>query len=194
MNEQIIVQQIEQELSKQRSTEEAIKAVVDRLVGEASRELDEFVHTVKEYLDKIRAESVKRKALVEYADDVLELQVLKLPVLMYFAADYMEDWGLYSDVSKAEYQEAYDEAAKVVAEQEGRVIDMELAGRNAAQVQEWVHKVKTRVHSKLKTRLKYADEIYNGLRKVMTKRITEMGVFQREYAKRMGWDYEGPEE
>lgn len=185
-----IAKAIEDELTNQKSVEKAIKAIVDRLVDEASKELDEFVKSVKKYLDKLKDESKSTGKIVEYSDDILEMQTIKLPVLMYQAAEYMEDWGLYADVAKAEYQEAYDEAAKAVAS-EGRVMDMELAGREAAQVQDWVMKVKNRVYSKLKTRLKYADEIYNGLRKVLTKRIVEMEVFQREFVRRTGQDIAG---
>lgn len=191
MRIQDIESAITTELLRQKDVDHAIKVVVDRLVDEASQELHAFVGTVKMYLDRLKDDAKQKGTIVDYDDHVLELQSIKLPVLMYFAADFMEDWGLYSDVAKAEYQEAYDKAAQEVGEQEGRVVDMEIAGRQAAQVQDWAQKVKQRVYSKLKTRLKYADEVFNGLRKVMSKRITDLEVFRKEQAKRMGRDYEG---
>lgn len=183
-----ITSHIYSELQRQSEKEQAIEQIVDDLVAQASAELDEFVMTVKQYLDELKHESQEAGTIADYSDHILELQCLKLPVLMYFAADQMESWALYSDIARAEYQEIYDIAAKRVAEQGGRNSDMDIAGREAAQVQDWVKTVKTRVYNKLKTRLKYADELFNGLRKVMSKRITDLEVFRKESSQGGGFD------
>lgn len=190
MIETQLVTAVEEELQRQGNIEKGIEEIVDRLVDEASKELHEFVSTVKGYLDHLKNKTATEGKIAEYEDLVLDMQAVKLPVLMYFAADQMEKWGLYSDVSKAEYQEAYDKAALSAKEQNGRVVDMEIAGRDAASTQDWVQKIKARVYSRLKTRLKYADEIFTGLRKIMSKRISEMDTFRKEQAKRLGKDYE----
>jgi hypothetical protein len=189
LNDVKLASAIRAEIDRQDVVEKAIEAVVDGLVAQASKELDDFVKTIKNYLDEIKVNSQKGK-IAEYDERVLEMQIIKLPVLMYFAADQMEDWGLFSDVAKAEWQDAYDKASLKAKEQGGRVADMELAGRHGAQIQDWAQKVKGRVYSKLKTRLKYADEIFNGLRKIMGKRISELEVFRREQASRLGRDYD----
>lgn len=174
-----------EELERQETQEQAIEKIVNDLVAEASAELDEFVQTVKDYLDQIKAQS-KKGNIADYSDDVLEIQCIKLPVLMYFVADKMEDWAMYSDVAKAEYQDAYDTFALAEKEKSGRVKDMELAGREGARVQDWTLKIKNRVYSKLKTKLKYAEEIFNGLRKVMSTRVVELEVFRSEQARTLG--------
>ena len=73
---------------------EFFKKIVDGIVTHYSRELDEFVELVRHYLQLI-----KENTMDTYNDDDLQMQIIKLPTIMYFAGNGLEDIGSESDIA-----------------------------------------------------------------------------------------------
>jgi len=174
-------QKIRVKMKLQEQEEQLIKKIVDEIVLSVSKELDEFVKTVDNYLRKIK-EDMQKGNVVEYDDSILELQCIKLPVLMYFASDKLEDLALASDVAKADYQYTYDQ---IIQKVDGTIPEKESSARLHSVAEKYAEIIKERAYRKLKARLEYADKIFHGLRKVLSKRISDQEVFRMEIAKKI---------
>ena len=78
-----------------------IDAVVDRLVHDYCRQLDEYMEHIKNILEDT-ANPPTDKELDDFT--------LNLPVLLYFAGEAQESLGIKEDVAKAVKQELYNQA------------------------------------------------------------------------------------
>lgn len=180
--------EVEQRLSKARAVQREIRAnaeivnrLVDELVNEYSAELDDFIDIVKGLLDKIK----QRK--IEYSNNVLELQSIKLPVLMYYAGNGLERLGAEHDIAKAHKKEMYSEKYLDVI---GTIPERDAKATAMVLTEEMMEAVYSRAYKKLKLKIDMADKLFSALKKVLSKRIQEIDISNRDNGRNMGHEFE----
>lgn len=165
---------------------ELIKRLVDEIVIRYSRDLDDFVELVGRLL-----EDIKQGRIREYSDISLEMQTIKLPVLMYFASNGLEDLGAESDIAKANRMERYNE---VYVELTGTIPEREAGAGLNTLYEAMMEAVYLRAYKKLKAKIDMADKLFSALKKVLSKRIVEMDISRRELPNNNFDDERGGEE
>lgn len=159
-----------------------IKTIVDEVVKRHSRELDEFVDNIKLTLERI-----KNGTISNFSDRSLEINSIKLPVLMYFAGEGLEYLGCESDVAKAKKLEEYN---NILMTAQGTIPNRQALAENATFYLGMVDAVYSRAYKQLKAKLEQADKIFSALKKVLSKRMLELDVSRRE----VNVEYGGMEE
>ena len=141
--------------------------IVDELVEKYSTEVDEFIASFESLLAGNKTIS----------DTVLERAAMKLPIIMYRMGDMIDQAAMESEVAKAAsksvYAQAYLDAVGTIPEREAQA---ELTSADEAVIVD----LSKRVYSRLRHKLDYADKLFDGVRKVMSKRDTEKNVFRKE--------------
>ena len=138
-----------------------IDAVVDRLVRDYCRQLDEYMEHIKNILDDT-ANPPTDKELDDFT--------LNLPVLLYFAGEAQESLGIKEDVAKAVKQELYNQAYEAAS---GTIGDKTAAAELATQNEFVCHVAYSRAYKKVKLRMEAANETLQSVKKVISRRMAE---------------------
>lgn len=147
------------------------------LVEEYTKELDEKVSAVKQYLDQIRE--------FDLGFDVLSLQkmVLDLSSTIYFTQERVEKLGLLEDLSKIKYKKAYNDAymskqgaatlesRKYTSDQLRALADTEALEENL------INFIYSHAASVLKTKIDAAYELLKAVSKCLSAEIQSMQTF-----------------
>ena len=141
-----------------------VDTMVNKIVENACAELDGFMHDIDEIL-------TSQKDPV--TDTQLEDFTLNLPSILYFVSASLEDLGIKEDVSRAVQKEVYN---RVREKSQGTVADKDAAAELQAQAETIVNIVYSRAYRKVKLRIEAAWEMLNSVKKVMTRRVAEMGI------------------
>jgi hypothetical protein len=149
-----------------------IKQITDEVVGRYSRELDEFVTNIKGLLDRIRQGTV-----VNISDRQLELNTIKLPVLMYFAGNGLEQLGCEGDVAKARRLEEFN---NILMRVDGTIPHRQAVAENSIFYQAMAETIYIRAYKQLKSKMDMADRLFSALKKVLSKRMLELELSGRE--------------
>lgn len=149
-----------------------MKEITNEVVARHSADMDEFVQNVKSLLDRIRAGNV-----AEISDRVLELNTIKLPVLMYFANEGLENLGCESDVAKAQRAAEYNE---ILMRTTGTIPHRQAMAENQTFYAGMAETVYARAYKMLKGKVDMADKIFSALKKVLSKRMLELDISRRE--------------
>lgn len=151
---------------------ELIINMVDEIVGEYVGELDDFIEKVKNILERVR------QGQQDYTNDFLEMQMIKLPVIMYYSINGLEDLGAESDIAKAHKQQKYNEVYVRVT---GTIPEREAESNMQVLNEAMMEAVYSRAYKKLKSKVDMADKLLSAIKKAMNKRIKEMDIeLQRE--------------
>lgn len=151
---------------------EIMVRVTEELVAKYSAEMDEFVRNIKGLLDKI-----KRGEIVNISDRQLELNTIKLPILMYYAGNGLEQLGSESDVAKARRAEEFN---RILMQVDGTIPHREAVATNQTMYHQMIETIYGRAYKQLKNRMDMADRLFSALKKVLSKRMLELELAGRE--------------
>jgi len=164
----IPVEEIVKRLSRVNENGLKLDAVVNAVVSELTKDLDEFVASIYKMIsDKS----------VDVPDVDIEYAILQLPCHMYFLSSKMEDLGLREDIARGLERERYNEIFQAT---EGRVSDKEGAAEVGSQREALVTAVNSRAYRKVKAKLEYASATLESLKKVLTNRISDKELTKRD--------------
>jgi len=143
-----------------------IEYIVDDLVEEYCKQLDDYMIFIKDVLSDINN-----------PPNSLELDdfIMNLPVLMYFTSSSQESLGIKEDIIKAIKQEIYSVAYDMNT---GTVATRTAAAELASQNESIALIAYQRAYKKVKGRMDSAMETLNSIKKVISRRIAEYGISQ----------------
>ena len=135
----------------------------NELIADFSKELDSAISE----LDMIM-ESIGENSIEDIPDSQIEYYCVKIPALMYYAGQRVEELGMQVDLAsnakKSAQNEAMVKVSGTVQEKKARV---EQLTEDKALVEA--------IYS-LKVKLEMAEKIYSGLKKSLSKRIAEVDL------------------
>jgi len=158
---------------------EFVKAVVDQIVTKYSKELDDFVVLVREMLSLIKQATMK-----EYDDESLQMQIIKLPTILYFAGNGLEDIGAESEIAAYKRKELYNQVISSLDTSQYTIPDKKAAAERATETEDMMEKIYDRAYKKLKSKIDHAIKLLESLKKVADMRIAKIN-------KGKGWDQGG---
>lgn len=165
--------------SKIEDDSEFVKVVVDQIVMKYSKELDEFVILVREMLQLI-----KQATMQEYDDESLQMQIIKLPTILYFAGNGLEDIGAESEIASYKRKELYNQIISSMDTSHYTIPDKKAAAEKATETEDMMEKIYDRSYKKLKSKIEHAIKLLESLKKVADFRIAKIN-------KGKGWDQGG---
>jgi len=151
---------------------ETVEKIINEIVSKYSEELDNFIKVVKNVLERVKAGEMD-----DYPDHALEMQTIKLPILMYYAGTGLEYLGAESDVAKAHRAEEYN---KMLMKVTGTIPDKQAKAEQATITEAIMEQVYLRAYKMLKIKFETADKLFSALKKVLSKRIQEIDIGRRE--------------
>lgn len=138
-----------------------INGIVDRIVKDYCKPLDELMININEMLNDA----------VRPSDEELDAWSCKLASCLYFAGEGVETIGVKQDVAKAykmeKYNNAYDET-------DGTISDKTAYAELKSQEEYLIHIIYTRAYKKANQKLEAGNEMLSSIKKVISRR---MGAF-----------------
>ena len=140
----------------------------NQLVEEYVKDLDDAMRE----LDTIMV-SIGENSIEDIPDSQIEYYCVKIPALMYYAGQRVEELGmqvdLASNVKKSAQNEAMVNVSGTVQEKKARVEQL-------TEDKALVEAIYRRAYNSLKVKLEMAEKIYSGLKKSLSKRIAEVDL------------------
>ncbi len=146
------------------SNGDVINGIVDKLVGDYCKPLDDYMAFIKSILD----DDTKPPT-----DQELDDFTLNLPALLYFTGEAQEALGVREDIAKAVKQELYSNAYELAS---GTVGDKTAAAELATQNEYIAHIAYQRAYKKVKLRMESANEMLQSVKKVISRRMVEYEI------------------
>jgi hypothetical protein len=147
--------------------------LADRVSGQFTSDLDDFVARVDEYLDSNRE---------GWSDYELQRMVVRLPVLLYRLSEGISRSALESEIAKALLDRMY--AEKLLLADGRTAAERKAHAELQLQAEASVVNITKIVYQKLKAKTDHAVALYEGIKKIMVARDTEHHVFGMEQKKR----------
>lgn len=135
------------------------------LLKEYSDDLDGVIKELEIILDSIGENSID-----EIPDTLIEYYCVKIPALMYRAGVQLEELGMMADISTAHKRQGYNDA---MLKAQGTVQEKKATVERYIEDKALVEAIYKRTYSTLKTKLEMAEKLYSGLKKALSKRISE---------------------
>lgn len=145
---------------------EFFKQIVNGIVVHYSRELDEFVELVRTYLQMI-----KENTMQTYDDESLQMQIIKLPTILYFTGNGLEDIGAESDLAAYKRKDLYH---RVINECSGTIPEKKAQAEMATETEGMMEAVYDRAYKKLKLKIDHAIKLLESMKKVADYRIAKI--------------------
>ena len=147
--------------------------VIDVIVQRYANDLDEFVSNAETYLNAVRDSDTQ-----SFDDGTLQRMVMRLPILLYRVCEGLDRASIDSDVSKAAVEavrsQNYLDAPEGTIPERKAYADLKTLDESA------IVDLTKHVHSRLKGKIEAANSLFDAIRKVMSARDTDKGVFGRE--------------
>lgn len=145
-------------------------------VEENSRTIDQIVgNIVRKYSDELDGEVERIRYLLEdsdkLTDEELEIMVMRLPVIMYYGINGLEDLGIESDMAKAVKLEVYNDR---YLDSDGTIQDKTHLAELETVNEQMIEVAFTRAYRKLRSKIEMAEHVYSGAKKVIDKRMRDM--------------------
>lgn len=137
----------------------------NELLQEYSADLDGVIHELEIVLDSIGENSID-----EIPDTLIEYYCVKIPALMYRAGVQLEELGMMADISTAKRRQDYNDA---MLKAQGTVQEKKALVEKEIEDKALVEAIYKRTYSTLRTKLDMAEKMYSGLKKALSKRISE---------------------
>lgn len=148
--------------------------LINEIVLDYSKQLDDFVDTVERMLEEIRSGDRK-----DFDDKTLHRLVMRLPILMYRMVEIVDRSAIESDVAKAAAKLTYSQH---YVKAEGTIPERESIARLLTADEEQVVDLSRHVHTRLKGKLDKAEALFDAVRKIVTSRDNDKNVFGRSRA------------
>lgn len=145
-----------------------IDAIVNSIVNKYCGELDEFVNKVYKMISDPK---------IDVPDVDIEYMALQLPCLMYFTSDKLEELGIREDIARGFEKESYNNS---MLSTEGKVAEKESIAQIASQDDSLITSINSRAYRKIKARIELALETLSSLKKVLSNRITNKELTNRD--------------
>ena len=140
----------------------SIDTHVDSIINNYCEELDDYMNKV----------DTKLREGKKMTDSQLEDIAVNLSSLIYFVSVGCEDLGVRDDISKSIYKEAYNNARSQLTS--GTVADKNVQAELDTLEEHVVNVVYNKSYKKLKAKVESAQEMLATIKKIMTRRISEM--------------------
>ena len=140
----------------------------NELIADYSKELDSAISE----LDMIM-ESIGENSIEDIPDSQIEYYCVKIPALMYYAGQRVEELGMQSDLACNTKKTAQNEAMLKVS---GTVPEKKARVEQLTEDKALVEAIYRRAYNTLKVKLEMAEKIYSGLKKALSKRIAEVDL------------------
>lgn len=137
----------------------------EKLTKEYSEDLDNAIKELEIIMDSIGESSIE-----DIPDTQLEYYCVKIPALMYRAGVKLEEFGLMTDISSSQKRQEYNEAMLKVS---GTVQERKARVEQLTEDKALVEVIYKRTYNSLRGKLDMAEKMYSGLKKALSKRISE---------------------
>ena len=137
----------------------------NQLIDDYSKELDSAISE----LDMIM-ESIGENSIQDIPDEQIEYYCVKIPALMYYAGQRVEELGMQTDLASSNKKTALNDALLKVS---GTVPEKKAQAEKITEDKALVEAIYRRAYNSLKVKMEMAEKIYSGLKKALTKRISE---------------------
>lgn len=137
----------------------------EELLREYSEDLDSAIREIEVIMDSIGESSIE-----DIPDSQIEYYCVKIPALMYRAGVKLEELGLMSDISSSQKRQDYNEAMLKVS---GTVQEKKARVEQLIEDKALVEVIYKRTYNSLRGKLDMAEKMYSGLKKALSKRISE---------------------
>lgn len=139
-----------------------------QLIEEFSKELDSAISELNMIMDSIGENSIE-----DIPDSQIEYYCVKIPNLMYYAGQRVEELGMQADLAANDNKVALNEALLKVS---GTVPEKKAQAEKLTEDKALVAAIYRRSYNTLKVKLDMAEKIYSGLKKALSKRIAEVDL------------------
>lgn len=150
--------------------EESSPVVVlsNQLIEDYSKDLDSAISELDIIMDSIGENSIE-----DIPDSQIEYYCVKIPALMYYAGQRVEELGMQADLASNSKKNAQNEAMLKVS---GTVPEKKARVEQLTEDKALVEAIYRRAYNSLKVKLEMAEKIYSGLKKALSKRIAEVDL------------------
>lgn len=140
----------------------------NQLIAEYGGELDSAISELNMIMESIGENSIE-----DIPDTQVEYYCVKIPALMYYAGQRVEELGMQADLAASGNKWALNEALLKAV---GTVAEKRAIAEKETEDKAIVTAVYKRAYNMLKTKLEMAEKIYSGLKKSLSKRIAEVDL------------------
>ena len=137
----------------------------NQLIEDYSKELDSAISELD-----IIMESIGENSIQDIPDEQIEYYCVKIPALMYYAGQRVEELGMQADLASSNKKTALNDALLKVS---GTVPEKKAQAERITEDKALVEAIYKRAYNSLKVKMEMAEKIYSGLKKALTKRISE---------------------
>jgi hypothetical protein len=142
-----------------------ITEIVDDIVKKCSTELDDYMDYVRDVLHD-ENHSV--------TNTILEDITMSLPIILYNVNDQAENLSIQEDMAKAHKTEVYNNIYNNLSN--GTIADKTAIAELESQAESMMQLVYQHAHKKLRAKNELGLELLQSVKKVLTKRITELEI------------------
>ena len=140
----------------------------NQLIEEHCKDLDSAISELD-----IIMESIGENSIEDIPDSQIEYYCVKIPALMYYAGQRVEELGMQADLASNSKKNAQNEAMLKVS---GTVPEKKAQVEQLTEDKTLVEAIYRRAYNTLKVKLDMAEKIYSGLKKALSKRIAEVDL------------------
>lgn len=140
----------------------------NQLIEEFSNDLDSAISELNIIMDSIGENSIE-----DIPDSQIEYYCVKIPALMYYAGQRVEELGMQADLASNEKKTALNDA---LLKASGTVPEKKAQAEKFTEDKALVEAIYRRAYNTLKVKLEMAEKIYSGLKKALSKRIAEVDL------------------
>lgn len=137
----------------------------NQLVEAFVKDLDDAMRELTVIMDSIGESSIE-----DIPDSHIEYYCVKIPSLMYYAGQKVEELGMQADLASNSKKVALNDALLKVS---GTVPEKRAQAEKLTEDKALVEAIYRRAYNSLKTKLEMAEKVYSGLKKSLSKRISE---------------------
>lgn len=137
----------------------------NKLIEAYSNELDSAISELNMIMESIGENSIE-----DIPDTQIEYYCVKIPALMYYAGQRVEELGMQADLASNSKKVALNDALLKVS---GTVPEKKAQAEKLTEDKALVEAIYRRAYNSLKTKLEMAEKVYSGLKKSLSKRISE---------------------
>lgn len=146
-----------------------VNRMIDGIVLKYSKDLDEFVDMVREFL-----EMIKNSTMSEYDDESLMMQIIKLPTLLYFSGDGLEAIGADSDIAEYNRKQLFNEVMQSLVDTDYTIPDKKAEAEKKTEYELMVKDIYDRSYKKLKLKIEHATKLLESIKKVADVRVAKL--------------------
>lgn len=140
----------------------------NQLIEDYIKDLDSAISELDIIMDSIGENSIE-----DIPDSQIEYYCVKIPALMYYAGQRVEELGMQADLASNNKKNAQNEAMLKVS---GTVPEKKARVEQLTEDKALVEAIYRRAYNTLKVKLEMAEKIYSGLKKALSKRIAEVDL------------------